>query len=333
MKISVIIPTKNRCDFLAEELELLSKQTLSQDFFEVIVIDNGSTDQTKAVCDNACNKFTHFVYIHDDVPGLHTGRNRGFQASRTDLLVFIDDDIIMPPTWLESILYGFEHTDAVLIGGNCIPEFAHTPPQWLNELWWTDDKRNVRILSCYSCIDFSIGGSERNISPFDVYGCNFAVRKSIIAACQGFIPDYVMSGPYFPYQGDGETNIARYIEAHGLTTRYLEGASVRHRVPEERLKQDYVLKVSLRNGAGRMHALLRDKGAGSALKRISKDFLLLFRDIPRLHGLWRKKRYYVFWGKVRMFFAYLCHKNVRSWIHQPNYLGTNGIVPFDRKSK
>jgi glucosyl-dolichyl phosphate glucuronosyltransferase len=97
--ISVIIPTRNRAELLRAALLSLSLQTLPPEDFEVLVVDNGSTDHTKKVV-NGFNGLMHLRYFFDPTPGLHVGRHRGLREASGEILVYGDDDIEALPTWL-----------------------------------------------------------------------------------------------------------------------------------------------------------------------------------------------------------------------------------------
>ena len=100
--ISVIIPTRNRAELLRDTLTSIQGQTLSYELFEVLVVDNGSTDNTKDVTLNFKKNLNNLRYVYAPVPGLHEGRHRGMKEARYNLLVFADDDILATPDWLLS---------------------------------------------------------------------------------------------------------------------------------------------------------------------------------------------------------------------------------------
>ena len=75
--LSVIIPTRNRADFLQLALQSLQSQTLPADLFEVLVIDNGSTDNTEQIVASLQQQLGNVRYFFDPTPGLHVGRHLG----------------------------------------------------------------------------------------------------------------------------------------------------------------------------------------------------------------------------------------------------------------
>ena len=90
--LSIVIPTKNRADLLRKVLDSIEKQAVDQDVFEVIIIDNGSTDKTKDVAREYKEKIRNCRYFYDDRPGLHVGRNKGLVKSRGELVGYLDDE-------------------------------------------------------------------------------------------------------------------------------------------------------------------------------------------------------------------------------------------------
>ena len=94
--VSVVIPTYNRKDMLREALNSLAQQTYPTDRFEIIVVDDGSTDGTDQIAAVAF-PFT-LRYFWQTNQGDATARNLGARQSQADILVFLDDDILVEPT-------------------------------------------------------------------------------------------------------------------------------------------------------------------------------------------------------------------------------------------
>lgn len=256
MFLSVIIPTRNRSCSLDETLHSLEQQTLSQDLFEIIVVDNGSTDKTQDIINKYKDHFTHYKYIYDDEPGLHIGRHDGLKASKGEVLVYADDDIIAFPTWLEGIYESFCDPDVVLVGGKNVPYFQSDPPQWITEAWETPSCKYGKCLPLLSIIDF--GQEIREINAGYIYGCNFSVRKWIILEAGGFHPDG-MPWELVQFRGDGETYISSFIHRNGLKAIYNPKASVYHVIPSSRLTEQYARKWGYCMGISISYSELRNQ--------------------------------------------------------------------------
>lgn len=326
MKISIIIPTRNRAQNLKNLLEKISKQTVSSDQYEVLVIDNGSQDDTFAVCQEYMKFFVNFRYFYEEAPGLHVGRNKGFQESLTELLVYIDDDIEPPEEWLQNIIKGFEDKKVVLIGGNDIPKFEKEPDPWINDLWI--ERGDIKILPEFSCI--LLGSIKKDIDPECVYGCNFAIRKEVLRETKGFHPDG-MPNNMLQYRGDGETYVSRYIKEQGLKSIFIPEASVYHLVSKERMTKEYCFRIYYRTGISLAFSLLRENKVLSLLKEIlyRKIYMQVFGNYT---GFERNKYQKEADGMQFLLQHFLRDKTIRDWITRCDYMGDKGI-PFGGVNK
>src|SRR3989338_6493185 len=130
MYFSVIIPTFRRPAKLLGTLESLFKQTLKESEFEILVCDNDHPEpnaETKALVADLAKKHPNLVYLWEPKPGPAAARNIGIQSARGLVCAFTDDDVIVPPEWLEKIKEGFEkYPDVVGVGGRMEP-----PSDWV----------------------------------------------------------------------------------------------------------------------------------------------------------------------------------------------------------
>lgn len=268
MKLSVIIPTRNRSKILKKSLESLIKQTLSQKKFEVIVVDNGSTDNTKEVTENFLGKINNLVYVYDDNPGLHIGRHRGLLIAKSDILVYGDDDIEAFPTWLEAILESFDDKGVALVGGKNLPNFESTPPDWIKEMW--GKSADGQVLGALSILDF--GDKIKEINPYYVFGCNFSIRKNILLDAGGFHPDG-MPQEVIKYRGDGESYVSKYILEKGYKTIYNPKASVYHLCSIKRMTNEYFAKRYYNQAISDSYTAIREGRKVNLFKRKIKYFI------------------------------------------------------------
>ncbi len=312
MRLSVIIPTKNRANMLERALKSITNQSLSQDYFEVIVVDNGSIDNTRAVVESFLGKIKNLRYFYAGAPGLHVGRHMGLKKAIADITVFCDDDIEAFPTWLEGICESFEREDVVLVGGKVLPKFESFPPDWLIRMW-----EKSKLIAYLSVID--LGGEVKYINPYYVFGCNFAIRKKILLEAGGFHPDG-MPAELIKYRGDGETYVSDFIRKKGYKTLYNPKASVFHIITKERMTKEYFATRAFNQGISDSYTDIRNNNKKNLLKIRMRIFLKKFL----LKETLIEESYLK---------GYLYHQNeakkdpqLMEWIKKENYLDSEDIL-------
>lgn len=286
--LSVVIPTRNRVDYLCRALDSLTGQTLPTKEFEVLVVDNGSTDQTVEVVDRFAPKLENLRYFYEPQPGLHVGRHKGLQEASSDLVVFADDDIRATTTWLEAIAQNFADPAVFLVGGNNLPDFQGPVPTWLQRLW-ARPAFGGQAIGYLSVLSLPAG--RRQISPYLVWGCNFAIRKQVVLDAGGFHPDS-MPQELVRFRGDGETHVSRYVAANGLGCVFDSRAGVYHAVTPTRMTFDYFIQRAFNQGISDSFAQLRNSEAPKAqglLNPLSSVRRLAGRAKRRLTGLLRAR--------------------------------------------
>ncbi len=274
LKLSVIIPSRNRAKLLKTTLASINKVKFDKKQYEVLVIDNGSTDNTREVCDTHLKAFVNFQYHYVEEPGLHVGRHVGLKNAKAEILVYADDDIEAFPTWLEGIWESFQlDGNSVLVGGNNLPKWEIEPPKWILDMWnkkYSEGKR----MGYFSVLDF--GKEKKYINPMFIWGCNFSVRKSVLLKAGGFHPDGVPDA-LLKYRGDGESYISQYIKEKGYKASFNPKASVYHFVPASRMTEDYFCYWTYRAAIGSSYTDTRRKHLSTKSKE-NKSFLLKLRS-------------------------------------------------------
>lgn len=118
-KISVITPTYNRSKILEKVLKALSAQNYPSSLWEVIVVDDGSTDDTPEVI-KSLNLPSSFTYIKLEKSGSARARNEGIRRAKGELIIFIDSDLIVIPSFLKEHIKSHELHDRVIVRGPVI---------------------------------------------------------------------------------------------------------------------------------------------------------------------------------------------------------------------
>jgi glycosyltransferase involved in cell wall biosynthesis len=233
--ISVIIPTCNRAASIERTLHSLVVLQNPGCPFEIIVVDNGSTDTTRQTVELFRHRLADLKYIYEPNTGLHNGRHRGAFEAKGQILCYLDDDVKVDPGWLCAIRETFETTDAVIVGGKILPEYEQTPPDWVKQFIQPVGDYGYSI-GQLTLID--LGEQIREIDPIYVWGANFSIRKDTLFECGGFHPDS-MPKELIYLRGDGETGLSLAIREKGYKAVYHPAALVRHCISKDRLTRQY----------------------------------------------------------------------------------------------
>jgi glucosyl-dolichyl phosphate glucuronosyltransferase len=239
----------------------LIKQTVSQDMYEILIIDNGSTDDTKEISQHIIKETANrqIRYIFDSEPGLLTGRHRGTLEAKGQLLVFVDDDIEATSGWLRAIFETCKNPQVQLVGGRNLPKFEVEPPAWL-ECFYDRTPDGGRSCPWLSLLD--LGESEREIDPNYVWGLNFAIRRRALYDLGGFHPDCVPE-KLQRFQGDGETGLTMKARSRGYTAVYQPKATIYHTIPASRMTPEYFEKRAYYQGVCDSYSKIRRERSGA----------------------------------------------------------------------
>jgi glucosyl-dolichyl phosphate glucuronosyltransferase len=339
-----MIPTFNRAEILCKCLEHLSHIEPTEFDWEIIVVDNGSTDRTNNVVKNAQQKNERIKYIYESRPGQHMARNTGCENSSGTILCFLDDDSFVSPTWLRAIEESFSDSSIALVGGPCLPLYGGTPLEWL-EYFWSVNKYG-KVLHQLSLMD--LGMEKRIIDPTLVFGCNFSIRKEIYIQAGGSRPDVMPPGKEI-FQGDGETTVARMVANLGLKAIYSPGVKIQHLVPKSRLAPEYFLRNARYKGVGKSFTEYRTKNNvdNNYFRQKNKNIVSkISYIISRLRNYIGMQRRLLPIGKPafvakmmrdvynEMLMSYHLHKTeleknpkLKEWVLRKNYFGKNGELP------
>ena len=138
IEVSVLISTYNRAPRLRTALAALLGQT-GDVRYEVIVIDNNSSDDTAGVvAEMAAASPDRIRYVFEGRQGKSHALNTGLTLARGEILAFTDDDVRVAPDWLLQFRRGFTAHPAVdYIGGRVLPEWLAPAPRWLTTAHWS----------------------------------------------------------------------------------------------------------------------------------------------------------------------------------------------------
>jgi glycosyltransferase involved in cell wall biosynthesis len=268
MNVTVIVCTFNRCQDLARALESIAASKMPNAItWEVVVVDNNSTDQTAEVVEDFRRRYPgRFRYLLETNRGKAYALNAGVASALGETLVFVDDDVTMDSGWLRNLTAELHTGEWAGAAGRILPATRFTPPRWLS---W---KHCGGIL----CGNFDLGNRPCELDPDHApHGGNMAFRREMFARHGAFHPDL---GPGPNRVPNGDTEFGRRLMKAGERLRYEPLAVVYHPVAESRLTKQYFLSWWFDYG----RAYIIEQGDRPDVLGIPRDYLSLvkrMRDI------------------------------------------------------
>lgn len=248
--VSVIVCTYNRAALLASCLEALACQDCDGDVFEVLVVDNNSSDETPRIAGAWTDSDQRFRLLHEAEQGLSHARNRGWREAAGAYVAYIDDDAIAYPDWIsEMCAFTTRHPDVCAFGGP-YHAFSTAPlPLWLPHDYGS----------------WSLGDMDRPIRKGAewINGTNMVFKRELLARFHGFRIDLGMSGDTVCY-GE-ETRVILDIQDAGGTVFYAHRMTVRHLVQENKASLSWLLKSAYAVGRCSSLTLNRERSLLSTL--------------------------------------------------------------------
>src|SRR5687768_11793995 len=131
MEFSIVIPTYNRADELRETIRSLAKLDVTGTW-ELLVVDNKSTDHTRTVVESESTSFpAPLRYLFEPEQGRYAALNTGIRAAQGDIIATTDDDARVEPDWLTRAAAGLAAFGCDYVGGKVLPLWKGTRPAWL----------------------------------------------------------------------------------------------------------------------------------------------------------------------------------------------------------
>ncbi|HYV97646.1 MAG TPA: glycosyltransferase [Gemmatimonadaceae bacterium] len=230
MNVSIVLCTHNRADALRMTLRSLSLQRVPHGVsWEVLVVDNASTDHTARVAKEAASILPCRYAFEPRVGKSFALNTAARDVAASDLLLFTDDDIVAHEDWVSVMWQTFSQTDCAAAGGRVVPVWPMPKPPWY------DDSGEYSLMPG-ALVHYDHGGGTRVI-PDLPYGANMAFRKGVLDTFGGFNPQL---GPRGRTLMRGEdTDYCRRIRAAGGKILYVGDAVIYHPVTMERMKKSY----------------------------------------------------------------------------------------------
>jgi glycosyltransferase involved in cell wall biosynthesis len=282
MRIAVVLCTYNRCQSLLKALESLAASELPESVeWEVLVVDNNSSDRTREVVEGFCRHHSnHFRYQFEPQQGKSFALNTGIREARGDIIAFVDDDVTADKAWLQNLSAPLASGEWVGTGGKILPDRHVSLPSWL-------------------AFDGPFGMGAMIVAHFDLgnepckleeapYGTNMAFRREMFTQYGVFRTDL---GPRPGSEIRNEDiEFGRRLLAAGERLLYVPSALVHHEVPEYRVTSEYLLKRWFDNG----RADIRERKTKPKIWGIPRRYFRVanysLRFLPRKIVQWLRAR-------------------------------------------
>jgi glucosyl-dolichyl phosphate glucuronosyltransferase len=270
MKFSVVIATYNRAADLAATLESLAGLRPRGDW-EVIVVDNNSTDGTRGVVESAVRTFpAPLRYVFEREQGRSPALNAGIGLATGDIIATTDDDVRVDPDWLDRAADGLDRLECDYVGGRVLPIWGASPPAWLPD-------RGGKHWAVIALLDY--GPDPVEFGARVPLGVNMAFHRDAFTRAGVFDPQTGRKAGTLLGQEVREWCIR--ARAAGLRGFYVPDLCVRHIIPASRLNKTYFRRWFYWRGISR--ARLYEK-AGLDMEA-PEQTALDFRSVPHVFGV------------------------------------------------
>lgn len=237
--LTVIIPTFNRSEILRVTLESLSNLESPDATYEIIVVDNNSSDHTKEVVDSFVDKIP-IKYLFEAKQGKNNALNAAINLANGEVLIFTDDDVLVSINWLSEIHSATQRHPAVdIFGGKILPKFPEGTPDWIQK-------------SDYSAFVFAIHDQPQ---PEGIYlnsgtpaGANCWVRRRVFD--EGTLYDTEIGPKGYGRISGSELEFFTRLVKQGNMPVYIPSAVVIHRIQKFQTSKKYLIKRSYASGRG-----------------------------------------------------------------------------------
>jgi glycosyltransferase involved in cell wall biosynthesis len=233
--LSVIICTYNRDKYIYNALKSIAENKYPYEGYEIIMVNNNSTDNTEAECRRFGADFPQptYSYYVELQQGLSYARNKGIKEAKGDVLIFIDDDAVVMPDYLEQVQLFFNQTpNAAACGGRIYPCFESRRPRWMSHF----------LVSLTSAIDLGSKVKIFSQRQFPI-GANMAIKKAMLDKYGVFNTDLGRKGGNL--DGGEEKDLFYRMISGGEKIYYVPNAIAFHFVPDSRLTFIFFKKQAL----------------------------------------------------------------------------------------
>lgn len=274
--VTLLVCTFNRSGDLREMLETALAQETDGSFnYEVLVVDNNSSDDTREVVEGFIARgHRNLRYRFEARQGKAYALNTGLSAARGSIYTIADDDFVLPPKWIKNIVEAFRaHPDVSFVSGKVLPLWQSEVPAWTgpehwsalaladygDEAFFTDERRQVCLLAC--------SFRRADVEAVGGYHSALGVSRDLIGGVE-------------------DLEILQRLWKAGKRGIYVPGITFQHKVPPSRVTKSYHRRWH--TGHGRFYARLRDSEFERSRARLFDVPVHLYRQAATAAFEWLK---------------------------------------------
>jgi glycosyltransferase involved in cell wall biosynthesis len=240
---SVVVCTYNREVFLKKCITNLLDQDYDSRQFEILVVDNGSTDLTQKMIENDFGAINNLTYFKEKTIGLSFARNKGYKEAKGRYIVYTDDDCEIPSSWLSNAAALLSKKNYFLLGGPVYPFYISSKPAWYK--------------NSYS--DLTFGDSDRVLNNDEyLFGGNLFIKSELLQQFNGFDTNLGMSGNIIGYSEETDLQIRIRKNIMDIEIFYSPTVYVKHVVRPEKLKFRWIFNSWYKKGIDNFKLALKN---------------------------------------------------------------------------
>jgi len=279
-RLSVAICTRNRSALLDQAISSLAKTKTPLSHFEILIVNNGSSDNTEQVIERWQKQLPNLRSVIENEAGLSCARNRALKEAAAPWIAFTDDDVRIPPNWIDEILAEINSSRTDAICGPIELEFESKPEPWLNH----------KLPRSYLA-EFNLGSASRFLNfPETPFGANMAIQKELAIKIGGFSTQLGRRGNSLV--SCEEIDFFHRFNAGHYRCFYRSTAKVLHFVERERMTKQFLRKRVFAQGIS--ESLMAQLGPFSLHNEIRKTMLSRIKLLI-IHFIRRKFDNFLLW--------------------------------------
>lgn len=264
IEVSVIVCTYNRDKYLSKTLDHLKNQSLSKSRYEMVIVNNNSSDGTHILCEKFIKDSPELnvKYVNETNQGHSYSRNRGIKEAAGSILTFIDDDAFVDQDFTKNIHHFFEkHKDAAALGGKIVPVYEGKEPTWMSEY----------LLPLVAALDMG-----DKIIPFKgrkfPIGANMSFRRFVFDKYGLFNVNLGRKGAGL--EGGDEKEVFLRLKKQHEPIYYVPQVLVHHIIPDKRITTEYIKGLAVGVGSSE-RTRLNSLGLPTKLNKILEEIFKL----------------------------------------------------------